>query len=142
MEPTRVLPIVAMVSLVTVEAGGWSLLSHLTGREGLSHAEEQFFRAGHAHAGVLLVLSLIYFIYLGRTALSAGVQWALGALLLLGVLAQAGGFFIHLLAGAERSPSIGTFVTRLGGVMLAVALLALAIGLARVPDREASGGMA
>jgi hypothetical protein len=28
--------------------------------------------AGHAHAGVLLVLSLAYFVYLGRTGYSAG----------------------------------------------------------------------
>jgi hypothetical protein len=32
-----------------------------------------FFAAGHTHAGVLLVLSLAYFIYLGRTGYSAGV---------------------------------------------------------------------
>src|SRR3712207_390333 len=93
MEPTRVLPIVALIALVAVEAGGWSLLNHLTERGGLSDDEEQFFRAGHAHAGVLLVLSLIYFVYLDRTGYSAGVQWIAGLLLLLGNMAQSGGFF-------------------------------------------------
>ena len=48
--------------------------------------------AGHAHAGVLLVLSLAYFIYLGRAGYSTGVQWLAGALLLAGeLLAQPGG---------------------------------------------------
>ena len=134
MEPTRALPIIAMVSLVAVESGGWSLLSFLTGREGLSRQSEQFFRAGHAHAGVLLVLSLAYFVYLGRTEFSTTTQWTLGIVLLVGILAQSGGFFVHLLLGAEREASIGTLLTRAGGVLLAVALLALAVGLARAGD--------
>jgi hypothetical protein len=33
---------------------------------------ERFFAAGQAHAGVLLVLSLAYFVYLGRAGYSAG----------------------------------------------------------------------
>jgi hypothetical protein len=35
MEPTNILPIVAVLSLVTVEYGGWALLSFISGREGL-----------------------------------------------------------------------------------------------------------
>src|SRR5215468_5190501 len=92
MEPTRLFPIIVLLSLVTVEYGGWALLGFLTGRGTLGAFREQFFRAGHAHAGVLLVLSLAYFSYLGRAGYSVGVQWLAGALLLAGVLAQSGGF--------------------------------------------------
>ena len=88
MEPTRLFPIIVLLSLVTVEYGGWALLGFLTGHGTLSDFRKQFFRAGHAHAGVLLVLSLAYFVYLGRTGYSTGVQWLAGALLLAGVLAQ------------------------------------------------------
>src|SRR4029450_6543904 len=90
-EPPRLLPIIALLSLVTVEYGGWALLGFLTGRGELGAFREQFFRAGHAHAGVLLVLSLVYFVYLDRTDLSIGVQWLAGILLLGGILAQSGG---------------------------------------------------
>ncbi|HZC64069.1 MAG TPA: hypothetical protein VE464_20700, partial [Streptosporangiaceae bacterium] len=45
----------------------------LTGHGTLGAFREQFFRAGHAHAGVLLVLSLAYFVYLGRAGYSTGV---------------------------------------------------------------------
>src|SRR5262245_539860 len=96
MEPTRLFPIIVLLSLVTVEYGGWALLGFLTGRGALGAFREQFFRAGHAHAGVLLVLSLAYFVYLGRSGYSTGVQWLAGSLLLVGVLAQPGGFFVHL----------------------------------------------
>jgi hypothetical protein len=57
MEPTRLFPIIVLLSLVTVEYGGWALLGFLTGHGALGAFRELFFRAGHAHAGVLLVLS-------------------------------------------------------------------------------------
>jgi hypothetical protein len=100
-EPTRLFPIIVLFSLVTVEYGGWALLGFLTGRGTLGAFRTQFFRAGHAHAGVLLVLSLVYFVYLGRAGYSTPVQWLAGALLLAGVLAQSGGFFVHLGMGGE-----------------------------------------
>jgi hypothetical protein len=48
MEPTRLFPIIVLLSLVTVEYGGWALLGFLTRR-----------RAA-------------YFVYLGRAGYSAG----------------------------------------------------------------------
>ena len=55
MEPTTLLPVTSLSSLVSVAYGGWSLQGFLTGRGQLGEFQEQFFRAGHAHAGVLLV---------------------------------------------------------------------------------------
>jgi hypothetical protein len=75
MKPTLVLPAIALFSLVTVAFGGWSLLALLTRQDGLTAFQEQFFRAGHAHAGVLLVLSLVFFVFLGRTSFSEPTQW-------------------------------------------------------------------
>jgi len=80
---------------------------------------------------VLLVLSLAYFLYLGRAGYSAGVQWLAGALLLAGVLAQSGGFFVHLALGQEGRSSLGTVLTRAGALLIAAALIMLAIGLIR-----------
>jgi fucose 4-O-acetylase-like acetyltransferase len=129
MEPTTLLPVISLLLLVSVEYGGWSLLGFLTGRGQLGEFREQFFRAGHAHAGVLLVLSLVYFLYLDRTGYSTGVQWLAGLLLLLGIMAQSGGFFIHLALGQKNRSSLGTIVTRTGALLLAAALIVLAIGL-------------
>jgi hypothetical protein len=129
MEPTRLLPIIALLSLVGVEYGGWALLGFLTGRGVLGAFREQFFRAGHAHAGVLLVLSLVYFLYLDRAGLSTGTQWLAGVLLLGGILAQSGGFFVHLGIGQQGRRSPGTVMTRTGALLLAVALVILAVGL-------------
>ena len=75
------------------------------------------------------MLSLVYFLYLDRTGYSTGVQWIAGLLLLLGIIAQSGGFFIHLGLGQPNQKSLGTVVTRTGALLLAVALVMLAIGL-------------
>jgi len=117
--------------LIGVEYGGWALLGFLTGRGQLGQFREQFFRAGHAHAGVLSVLSLVYFLHLDRTGYSDGVKWLAGSLLLAGIMAQSGGFFIHLGLGRPNRSSLGTVVTRLGAVLIAAALIILAVGLLR-----------
>ncbi len=129
MEPTNILPIAAVLSLVSVEYGGWALLTFRTGREGLAQWQRDFFRAGHAHAGVLLVLSLVYLLYLPRADFSDGLEWVAGGVLLAGVLAQSGGFFLHLGIGEEGKPSAGTKLTRAGATLIAAALVTLAVGL-------------
>lgn len=130
MEPTEILPIVAILSVVTVEFGGHALLRFITtDREKLGEFRERFFRAGHAHAGVLLVLSLVYLLYLPRAGLSNALEWLLGAALLVGVLAQSGGFFVHLGLSRSGSRSLGTTLTRVGALLIAAALVGLAAGL-------------
>ncbi|MGK5671844.1 hypothetical protein ACSNOB_03225 [Micromonospora sp. URMC 106] len=132
MEPTDILPIVAILSIVTVEFGGHALLRFITtDRDRLGAFRERFFRAGHAHAGVLLVLSLVYLLYLPRAGFSEAGEWLCGVVLLTGILAQSGGFFLHLGVGKEGGRSPGTMLTRSGALLLAVALVALAAGLIR-----------
>ncbi len=131
MKATRILPAIVLFALVTVEFGGWSLLGFLVSEEALSPVEEQFFRAGHAHAGVLLVLALVFFILLGRTNFSERTTWILGLVLLAGILLQSGGFFIHFAVGEAGVASVGTMVTRVGAVVLAAALVSLGVGLLR-----------
>ena len=96
MEPTRLFPIIVLLSLVTVEYGGWALLGFLTGRGTLGAFRERFFAAGHAHAGVL---------------------------------AQSGGFFVHLGMGQQGRSSPGTVLTRAGALLIAAALIIVAVGL-------------
>ncbi|RFU39618.1 hypothetical protein DZF91_21495 [Actinomadura logoneensis] len=132
MEPVEVLPIVALLAIVTVEFGGHALLKFVTtDHDRLGELRERFFRAGHAHAGVLLVLTLAYFLYLPRARYSDGLEWTFGTVLLGGVLAQSGGFFVHLGIGRAGARSFGTTLTRIGALAIAVALVALAAGLIR-----------
>lgn len=49
--------------------------------------------------------------------------------LLVGLLAQSGGFFLHMLVGKPGRFSAGNMVTILGALLLAFAVLLLAYGL-------------
>lgn len=59
MDPIRTFSIISWIALPTVMFGGFSLLGLIVGGE-LSPFQQTFFRAGHAHAGVLLLMSLLY----------------------------------------------------------------------------------
>ena len=130
MDPVRLFSIISWIALPTVMFGGYSLLGLLArGNTWLTPFRTTYFRAGHAHAGVLLVLSLVYYSYLAQTTFSAGLKLAACLVLLVGILAQSGGFFLHMLAGKPGKLSAGTTVTILGAVLLAFAALLLAYGL-------------
>lgn len=129
MQSLRVLAIISWIALPTVMYGGYSLLGFLTRGGRLSAFQEQYFRAGHAHAGVLLLMSLLYYLFLGRTNFTPGMQVAAFALLFIGALAQSGGFFLHMGFGKPGSASIGTTTITVGTILLALALIILIYGL-------------
>ena len=136
MRPASRMIAFTLFAIVTVEFGGWSLLGILTSQGAITEFEEQFFRAGHAHAGVLLTLALVYFVLMDRTDFDARRQRLLGLTLLTGILLQSGGFFLHMLVGAEGVASTGTLLTRIGAVLLAVALIGLGVGVLRASGKR------
>src|SRR5262245_10087564 len=103
MTTLRVVEIIGWIAPPTVMYGGDSPLG-LIGRDRLTPFQQMcFFRAGHAHAGVLLLMSLLmslhYFLFMERTHLAPGLQLAGAVALIVGVLAQSGGFFLHMGVG-------------------------------------------
>jgi hypothetical protein len=58
MNGLRVWIILAWIALPTVMYGGYSLLQLINRGDALTPAQVGWFRAGHAHAGVLLLMSL------------------------------------------------------------------------------------
>ena len=70
----RIWIILSWIALPTVMFGGYSLLRLLNRGDVLTPFQVNSFRAGHAHAGVLLLLSLLYYIFLDRTSLSDSVK--------------------------------------------------------------------
>ena len=93
--------IFAWIALPTVIYGGYSLLQLIKRGNVLTPAQVNFFRAGHAHAGVLTLMSLLYYMFLGQTSLSLPVKHAACAAMVVGILAQSGGFFYSPLPGTR-----------------------------------------
>lgn len=121
--------IFAWIALPTVMYGGYSLLSLINRGNVLTPFQVTWFRAGHAHAGVLLLMSLLYYTFMNKTALTAAIKHAACAVLVVGILAQSGGFFIHMMVGEPDHASIGNAVTVIGALLLACAIAVLVYGL-------------
>jgi hypothetical protein len=133
MHGLRVWIILAWIALPTVMYGGYSLLRLINRGDALTPFQVNWFRAGHAHAGVLLLMSLLYYTYLDKTPLSLAVKHGACAALFLGVLAQSGGFFVHMIVGQPNRASLGTSVTIAGAVLLVCAIVVLVYGLITSP---------
>ncbi|WP_439376686.1 hypothetical protein [Amycolatopsis lexingtonensis] len=124
--PTQLFTVIALISLPTVMYGGYALMGVMRDRK-LTEHQRAMFRAGHAHAGVLLILALVALQILSRTTLSDTTLWITCFLLLFGILAQSGGFFLHLLPNRSKLPGR---VTSVGALLLAAAMLLTAYGVA------------
>jgi hypothetical protein len=124
----RIFSIIAWVALPTVMYGGYALLGMLN-KSQLTEFQLTYFRAGHAHAGVLLLMALLYHNYMEQTTYSPRIKVLAASILLVGILFQAGGFFLHMVMGQPGTPSIGTTVTSVGAVILAIDILVLVYGL-------------
>ena len=68
--------IYSWIALPTVMYGGCALLRLLTQANSVTPFRLTWFRAGHAHAGVLLLMSLLYYTFMDRTSLSLAVKHA------------------------------------------------------------------
>jgi vacuolar-type H+-ATPase subunit I/STV1 len=84
---------------------------------------------GHAHAGVLLLMSLLYYAFMDKTSLSPTFKHAGCGTVVVGILAQSGGFFLHMIKGQPNRASIGTTVTTIGALLLTCAIAVLVYGL-------------
>jgi Ni,Fe-hydrogenase I cytochrome b subunit len=82
----RVWVVLAWIALPTVMYGGYSLLRLINRGDPLTPFQVGWFRAGHAHAGVLLLMSLLYYVFLDNTSLNLAVKHAACVVLFLASL--------------------------------------------------------
>lgn len=128
-DATRTTAAVLLFSLVTVETGGMYLVRIVRGSAPATPFQLSFARAGHAHAAVLLILSLVCLVLhdlAGVTGLAGSVgRWMIpvSALLL------PAGFFFSSIGRDVQGPNRFIALVWLGGANLAVGLTCLGIGL-------------
>ena len=126
---------VLLVVLPTVMFGGLSLLTFLAGNSpGYTDnpLRHDLWRAGHAHAGVYLVLSLVMLRYVDEAVLSPFWKWLarIGA-----PIAAIAAFFLSVASPSAKQPNGLLNLAYLGAVFLAAAVLSLGVGLIRAARR-------
>jgi len=132
---SRLVAGIVLLVLPTVEFGGASILSLLTGDPGYAQNDlrQDLWRAGHAHAGVWLVLSLVALRYVDEAALSERMRWVVRLSLPVAAVLMPLAFFLSVLSPDATEPNALINLAYLGGISLAVGLLTLGVGLIRVP---------
>jgi hypothetical protein len=121
--------IYSWIALPTVMYGGYMLLRLINQSDAATPFRLIWFRAGHAHAGLLFLMSRLYYTFMDKTALSPALRRTGCAMIVVGILAQSSGFFIHMVKGQPDRPSIGTTVTVIGAIVLACAIAFLLCGM-------------
>jgi hypothetical protein len=127
---------ILLVVLPTVIFGGVSILSLLLSpKSGYMNnpLRQDLWRAGHAHAGVFLILSLLALRYVDEAALSNGaknvVRWSLPSAAILLPVA----FFLSVLSPNATEPNRLIYLAYVGALVLATGLTLLGVGLLRKP---------
>ena len=137
---SRLVAGIVLIIVPTVEIGGASILSLLIADPAYAQNElrQDLWRAGHAHAGVWLVLSLVALRYVDEATLSEGMRWVVRLAFPAAAVLMALGFFLSVLSEVATEPNALIYLTYVAGVVLAVGLLILAVGLLRSRRREAA----
>jgi hypothetical protein len=124
---------VLLVVLPTVMYGGVTLLTMLI-RDPAYMANplrQNLWRAGHAHAGVLLVLALVSLRYVDDTNLSERWKGLVRTLIPLAAILMPAGFFLSMVSPSAERPNALIALTYFGAVVLAIGVVMLGIGLLR-----------
>ena len=123
---------ILFVLVPTIEYGGWSLL-HMIARRIPGYLDnpvrQNLFRAGHAHAGVLLILALVGILYVDQTDLSGGARTLVRTGLALAPILMPAGFFFSSLGAGRTKPNGLIALVLAGAAVLALGLATLGVGL-------------
>jgi hypothetical protein len=124
---------ILLVILPTVMIGGVSILTLLVGPpDYMANALRQdLWRAGHAHAGVFLLLALVALRYVDDTALSSRAKWFVRTSIPGAAILVPFAFFCSVLTPDATAPNALINVAYIGAAVLAWGVLVLGIGLLR-----------
>jgi uncharacterized membrane protein len=125
---------ILLVILPTVMYGGLTLLGMLAGNApgyADNPLRQNLWRAGHAHAGVYLVLSLVMLRYVDEAVLSPFWKWLARAGAPIAAILIPAAFFLSVASPTATQPNGLINLAYIGALFLAAAVLSLGVGLIR-----------
>lgn len=133
-DETRILAGILFLSLVTVETGGLYLVKLWrtgagSGGVGATPFQIGFARAGHAHAGVLLVLGLLALLFVDASGLGGAAAWIARTGVPVAAILMPAGFFAASAGAGRTEPNGFVALVLAGATVMAVGLTTLGVGL-------------
>ena len=131
---SRLLAGILLIVLPTVMIGGVSILSLIIGDPAYMEnpLRQDLWRAGHAHAGVWLILALVALRYVDEANLSNAMKWLVRGSIPIAAILVPAAFFLSVLSPDATAPNALIYLAYVGAVLLAVGVLILGIGLVRL----------
>jgi hypothetical protein len=132
---------VLLIILPAVMIGGVRILTFLISDPAYmkNPLRQDLWRAGHAHAGVLVILTLLALRYVDEAILSHGMKWFVRLSLPSAAIFLPVAFFFSVLTPDATAPNGFIYLAYIGAVVLAAGVLTLGIGLLRGPKSPDSG---
>ena len=127
----RIMIGILIITLPAVEFGGYFLLSQLGRKDSVirTNLQGSYYRAMHAHAGVLILLAIIGQLLIDAVGFSSGLSWAVRVGFAAGPIFVPLGFALSALTTESPQPNRPRILIYIGALALAASLLALAFGL-------------
>ena len=125
---------VLLIVFPTVVFGGASLLWHWITRQTAYYdhpLRRSLWRAGHAHAGVLLILSLVAILLVDQADLTHGWKQVVRSAFPAAALLLPIAYFLSIARPDAQRPNRLVNLAYLGGVSLTLGMITLGVGLLR-----------
>ena len=138
----RLMSGIILITIPTIQYGGYFLLTSLLDKSSGymdNPLRQNFFRAGHAHAGVIVILSLICQMLADAAVLPSPLLWLVRIGVPLSAILISAGFFFSVLPPTAAQASGAVSFIYVGAVILASAVVSLGIGLLRHTSFPANG---
>lgn len=130
----RLMSGIILITVPTIQYGGYFLLTSLMDKSSgymENPLRQNFFRAGHAYAGVIVILSLICQVLADSAVLPSPLVWLVRIGVPLAAILISAGFFFSMLPPTATQPSGAVGLIYVGAVILAISVITLGIGLIR-----------
>ena len=117
-----------LLAVVAIAYGGTFMLRVHAGNPPTNELQKAFFRAGHAHAGVLVILGLVIKILTSSKGVPALAEQLSSGVLYAAILMPAG-FFLSVVGRDPQKPNRLIALLWLGAASLTVGVVSAGIGL-------------
>jgi hypothetical protein len=126
---SRLIAGAVLITIVTIEVGGWFMTKIARGDVPMTDFQRSFARAGHGHAGVLVILSLVGLLYADATGMSGLPLWIARLGVPIAAVLMSAGFFASSAGRGTTAPNRSVLVLWTGALFLAASVLSLGVGL-------------
>jgi len=128
-DPARLTAGFVILAAITVTTGGWLLTRISRGKMEATGFQKSFYRAGHAHAGVLIILGLVCLMLTETSSLTGGWLWLSRSGVLVAAIVMPAGFFFSAMGKGRTEPSRWIMLLWIGAALLIAGLATCGVGL-------------